>query len=33
MVKQNLPVVKRQIDAPEVKTLAPDGDFFSTICD
>jgi hypothetical protein len=23
-----LPVVKRQIDAPEVKTLAPDGDFF-----
>jgi len=23
-----LPVVRRQIDAPEVKTLAPDGDFF-----
>ncbi len=23
-----LPIVKRQIDAPEVKTLAPDGDFF-----
>lgn len=23
-----LPVIKRQIDAPEVKTLAPDGDFF-----
>jgi len=23
-----IPVVKRQIDAPEVKTLAPDGDFF-----
>ena len=24
----DLPVVRRQIDAPEVKTLAPDGDFF-----
>ena len=23
-----LPIVRRQIDAPEVKTLAPDGDFF-----
>jgi len=23
-----LPVVKRQVDAPQVKTLAPDGDFF-----
>ena len=23
-----LPIVQRQIDAPEVKTLAPDGDFF-----
>ncbi len=23
-----LPIVKRQIDAPDVKTLAPDGDFF-----
>ena len=23
-----LPVIKRQIDAPEIKTLAPDGDFF-----
>jgi len=23
-----LPVVKRQVDAPEVRTLAPDGDFF-----
>jgi hypothetical protein len=26
--KAELPVVRRQIDAPEVKTLAPDGDFF-----
>ena len=26
--KAILPVVQRQIDAPEVKTLAPDGDFF-----
>jgi len=26
--KAKLPVVRRQIDAPEVKTLAPDGDFF-----
>ena len=24
----DLPVVRRQIDAPEVRTLAPDGDFF-----
>jgi len=24
----DLPLVRRQIDAPEVKTLAPDGDFF-----
>jgi hypothetical protein len=24
----NLPVIRRQINAPEVKTLAPDGDFF-----
>jgi len=24
----DMPVVKRQIDAPEVRTLAPDGDFF-----
>ena len=23
-----LPIVRRQVDAPEVKTLAPDGDFF-----
>jgi hypothetical protein len=23
-----LPIIRRQIDAPEVKTLAPDGDFF-----
>ncbi len=26
--KAELPVVRRQVDAPEVKTLAPDGDFF-----
>ncbi len=26
--KAELPTVKRQVDAPEVKTLAPDGDFF-----
>ena len=26
--KAELPIVRRQIDAPEVKTLAPDGDFF-----
>ena len=24
----NLPIIRRQINAPEVKTLAPDGDFF-----
>ena len=24
-----LPIVRRQVNAPEVKTLAPDGDFFS----
>lgn len=26
--KAELPVVRRQVDAPDVKTLAPDGDFF-----
>jgi hypothetical protein len=26
--KTELPTVRRQVDAPEVKTLAPDGDFF-----
>tara|TARA_R100001163_G_C5066134_1_gene204392 strand:+ start:934 stop:3024 length:2091 start_codon:yes stop_codon:yes gene_type:complete len=26
--KAELPTVRRQVDAPEVKTLAPDGDFF-----
>ena len=26
--KAELPVVKREVDAPQVKTLAPDGDFF-----